>query len=573
MSEVEKLQKNLYYKAIYMMLSISIIIATTIFLPLYLELKNDKNVEFNFTNQLKTTNIEIYFEELKSTALQITSRTKARELLIEFNNKIISLEKAKSEIDYILTDALNLSPKILGIMRFNINDILVSNVGISSPNIIKSKKVFITLENVNELITVIVNMPIIGRDGAMVGYDVVFFDGSELIHMINSYNSDNLKTYIGYFQDTIFKSVINSYMIDLKKSEILIDNRNIKEFSNSIIELNQIQDTNLTILTLVSKESLYSIINNQIVRLLILVILILIFGTIAIYLLSKPILNRLKNEIKKENEYKLELENRVKNEVSKRLEQERILIQQSKILSMAEMMSALAHQWRQPLNIIGLEVQNISVKFQDGELIESDIIQMEDIVMQEVKFLSQTITNFSNFFKPSRDKEMFNLIESIFNIIILTFDEFNKSSIKYEVIINSVEIELFRDNKDFIDKNKIMILGYKREFEHIILNIVLNSKDAILNSVELHKIVEGKITIEIETLEKSILINISDNGGGIEAKAFDKLFEPYFTTKFPSQGVGNSLYMAKILIEKNMNGKLSAFNNNFGATFKLEIPI
>ncbi len=557
MQEMTKLQKNLFYRAIYMMLLINITIATIIFLPLYLELKKDKNIEFNFTNQLKKANLEEYFKELKAITLQITSRTKAREILIDFNNKKIDLEKTKSELEYILTDALNLSKNILGILRFSVDGILVANIGMKLPNIIKNEKFFITVQKIDNHLVIIINEPIIDRDKNIVGYDIVIFNSNELIKTMNNYNSKNLKSYIGYFKDDNFTSALDkNFTIHLK------------ELNNSITEINQIKDTNLSLLIITSKSNFYAILNNQIIRLIIVVVLILIIGLVGIYLLSKPIFNKLKKEMQKQEKYKLHLEKRVKDEVEKRIRQEQLLIQQSKILSMAEMMNAIAHQWRQPLNIIGLAVQESCLKFQDEELSQKDIDKMEDTVMKEVDFLSETINNFSNFFKPSKNIEKFNLIKAILNIINLTSDEFNDRLINYKLIINEKLFDLKTDELT----DEILVSGYPKEFEHIMLNIVLNSKDAIENELNKKNINNGEIIININYTFQKVNISITDNGGGIGQEILNKIFEPYFTTKFPSQGVGVGLYMAKMLIEKNMKGHISVSNEKNGAKFILEIP-
>ena len=121
------------------------------------------------------------------------------------------------------------------------------------------------------------------------------------------------------------------------------------------------------------------------------------------------------------------------------------------------------------------------------------------------------------------------------------------------------------------------ILGYENELKQVILNLINNSKDAIVEQnekLEKNNKFQGEINIKIlENSKESVKVNISDNGGGIPAKAIDKIFEPYFTTKGKNHGTGIGLYMSKTIIEKNMDGKLSVSNHNSGAVFEILLPV
>ncbi len=258
-------------------------------------------------------------------------------------------------------------------------------------------------------------------------------------------------------------------------------------------------------------------------------------------------------------EYKESLENRVKNEIEKRRKQEQLLIQQSKMSSLAEIMSSIAHQWRQPLNVIGLAIQGLNIKIDlEEKITEEDVDDLNESVMKQIKYMSNTIDDFRNFFRPSKGKKEFDIKKAILNVEHL---------IKAQLENNSINIYF-----EFNEKNSFLVLGYANEFEHIILNIISNAKDAIESQIKKDKIVDnGLIQIKLNYLESKAVIEIIDNGGGIKDEIIDKIFDPYFTTKFEAMGTGIGLYMAKIMIEKNMRGKIYAQNFESGSKFIIEI--
>ncbi len=267
-------------------------------------------------------------------------------------------------------------------------------------------------------------------------------------------------------------------------------------------------------------------------------------------------------DITEVGEYRNSLEIKVKEEIEKRRAGEQLLIQQSKMVSMGEMMSAVAHQWRQPLNVLGLVIQSFILKYEDGVIKDKDIEDLENTTLKELEFMSKTIDSFKNFFKPTEEKEFFDIKKAILNVINL---------LSAQLKDDFIEIEL-------IDKNPNKLIdylayGHPNEFEHALLHILHNSKEAILNrrkKKEL-KYKSGKISIKLTNLDKKLIIEVVDNGIGIKKDIIDKIFEPYFSTKFSSQGTGIGLYMVKMLIEKDMKGLICVENIKGGAKFTIEI--
>ena len=246
------------------------------------------------------------------------------------------------------------------------------------------------------------------------------------------------------------------------------------------------------------------------------------------------------------------LELQINEEIFKRTEQEKLLIQQSKLASMGEMIGNIAHQWRQPLGELSALLMNLQVKhdFKDlnGEVLISSIQQCNKINA----YMSNTISDFQNFFKPSKQKEVFEISEACERAIAIIH-----ASITYH------SIEFYFDISE-----KMEVLGYPNEFAQALLNILSNAKD-VLRDREVSK---PFIRMRLKKGYKYMLIMIEDNGGGIGAEHIDRIFEPYFTTKYAMQGTGIGLYMTKMIIENNMNGIVSVKNTDEGALFTIKLP-
>ena len=214
--------------------------------------------------------------------------------------------------------------------------------------------------------------------------------------------------------------------------------------------------------------------------------------------------------------------------------QKGLMVHQSKLASMGEMLGNIAHQWRQPLTRLGYILMNIEAKDKD----ELHTKKLEEASAQ-IEFMSQTIDDFRNFYKPNKNKESFCLADETKKVITL---------------INLEKIEL-----QFKVTNEANIINYKNEYKQVILNLISNAKDVLLQ----REIKHPKIFIEID--EKSV--KISDNAGGIKLQNIQQIFEPYFSTK--KQGLGIGLYMSKLIIEKNMGGKMEVENGEEGAVFRV----
>lgn len=234
-------------------------------------------------------------------------------------------------------------------------------------------------------------------------------------------------------------------------------------------------------------------------------------------------------------------------------EQQAILTQQSRLAALGEMIGNIAHQWRQPINSLGLIVQDLKEAYRFGELNQSYVETISSKAMEQIHYMSNTIDDFRNFFNPDKDKKIFSLNKSIEN---------TKNILKQGIRNNSIECEIS------IPKD-IFIYGYKNEFSQVIFNLLSNARDAVMSS----KPKTPKIKIQVKNKKNSAEISVSDNGGGIPPDILPSIFDPYFTTKSEGKGTGIGLYMAKKIIENHMDGSLLVHNTKDGVCFTIVLPI
>lgn len=244
------------------------------------------------------------------------------------------------------------------------------------------------------------------------------------------------------------------------------------------------------------------------------------------------------------------LESRVEERTAELREKDRLLLQQNRLAAMGEMINNIAHQWRQPLNALGLNIQRLLLFYNMGNF-DKDFLQTStEDAMKMILHMSQTIDDFRNFFKSDKDKIDFSVNQAVQQTVKLVEDSFKNNHIQ---IINQASDEIFAN-------------GYPNEFSQAILNIMQNARDALVEQ----KVSEGLVTVKVSVENSRAIVKISDNAGGIPKEIIDKIFDPYFSTK-GVHGTGIGLYMSKNIIENNMGGKIAVRNIPGGAEFRIEI--
>jgi signal transduction histidine kinase len=251
-------------------------------------------------------------------------------------------------------------------------------------------------------------------------------------------------------------------------------------------------------------------------------------------------------------ELNISLSKRVEDAVSDLRKKDQILISQGRQAAMGEMIGNIAHQWRQPLNTLGLIVQELGMTYGRDESYQEHLEASVKKAMVLIQHMSKTINDFSNYFKPDKEKTLFSVNKAVTRALTLV----ESSLANY-----NIEIEVIAEKEHFID-------GYANEYSQVLLNILLNCRDAF----EENKIRRDRvITVTISEENGHSVVTVGDNAGGVPEGAIDKIFDPYFTTKGPDKGTGIGLYMAKTIIEKNMGGALTARNTADGAEFRIEV--
>ncbi|WP_456323493.1 FIST N-terminal domain-containing protein [Hydrogenimonas sp.] len=249
------------------------------------------------------------------------------------------------------------------------------------------------------------------------------------------------------------------------------------------------------------------------------------------------------------------LERRIALEVKKNREKDKMLFHQSKFAAMGEMINNIAHQWRQPLNIIALVMQDLSLKSKIGNLTPDAVEFAENKIQNTLKYLSDTIDDFRNFASKGEDYthpgafEVCNTVRDALRLVSIVLED------------ERIKLKLSLPEKD------AFVSGSPNDLKQILLNLIYNAIDVLKE----RKVKNPEIGVQVRYNNK-INIIVRDNAGGIDSAVLEKIFEPYFTTKHQSRGTGLGLYMSKMIAEKRLNGKISAHNTSHGAAFWIELP-
>jgi len=288
-----------------------------------------------------------------------------------------------------------------------------------------------------------------------------------------------------------------------------------------------------------------------------------IFATFIVLIWNRTLSRQIALRIKAERQLKVlndELVIRVEEELAKRLKAEETnqkereaLIQSEKMAQLGNMLGAIIHQWKQPLNAIAMETQGMRDSYEFEELDKAEIDRVVKSIMSQITFMSATADDFRDFYKPSKDKKVFSILEQIEVVVKLLGKQLDMSNISMAI-----------DGDNLLNAN-----GYTSEFKQVILNIINNSRDAF----EEKNNENAFIHILLKKDGDRAILKIVDNAGGIPGELLpDKLFEPFTSTK-GKKGTGIGLSLSKTIIEEHMQGKIKAENTEDGTCFLIELPI
>lgn len=285
----------------------------------------------------------------------------------------------------------------------------------------------------------------------------------------------------------------------------------------------------------------------------IVVIIFMVLFTFLMISIIKDVIKKYKKQVlNRENELKAlndTLFIKVECGIQEAKQKDRKILEQAKLARIGSMISMIAHQWRQPLSQLSGILMELETATRFKKVDEKYILNAIEKSDKMIEFMSNTIDDFRNFYKPDKKKEDFlvsTACEKAINIIDATLE--------------NLGINLILNIKD--DKK---IFGYPTEFSQVILNIISNAKDILIEK----EIKNPKIQIDINAKGVLSIITIKDNAGGIKQENLELIFDPYYSTKDSSKGTGLGLYISKLIIERNMGGELSVYNDEEGAVFKI----
>jgi signal transduction histidine kinase len=234
-------------------------------------------------------------------------------------------------------------------------------------------------------------------------------------------------------------------------------------------------------------------------------------------------------------------------DISDMKDKEKMLLHQSKMAQMGEMLSMIAHQWRQPLSAISATSGSINLKARFNDIDKDSIVQLTDNITKYSKHLSATINDFRDFFKENKEQKKISFSALVNSTLAIIETSIKNKNI--DIVVNKIEDST--------------VYTYENELKQVILNLLKNAEDVLLDKKVANPI------IEIDINKDSI--SIKDNGGGISKDIINKVFEPYFSTKTKKDGTGLGLYMSKTIIEEHCGGKLMVSNVQDGAKFTIKL--
>lgn len=290
-------------------------------------------------------------------------------------------------------------------------------------------------------------------------------------------------------------------------------------------------------------------------------------GNVLMFVIVEDISDRVRYQAELES-VNMNLQQIVGDEIEKRRRNEELLMEKMRLAEIGEMIGSIAHQWRQPLNTLGLLIQDVQEAQEFGELTSEYLGDLVKKGMYQIDYMSKTIDDFRDFFKPSKKPEPFDVKKCVSQVLSIVMTQLKNKSIDCSVVCNCGLREIIDNNTDTLTvckEHDMTVLGYPNELKQVLMNIISNARDALADKDK------KRITIGILSDKEQVAVSIEDTGGGIPETLINRIFDPYFTTKGDKGGTGIGLYMSKAIIEANMKGSLTVENTELGCRFTITI--
>jgi len=287
------------------------------------------------------------------------------------------------------------------------------------------------------------------------------------------------------------------------------------------------------------------VVDNELLKGILLFVLVVLVLLAARYYYIRKLNSRLEEQHRR-------MTQQMEETLEKNRRHQLMILQQNRFSQKGEMLNMIAHQWRQPLNTLSLMVQTFVMKCHNGK---ADRAATEAFALSAKRLIgqmSETIDDFRNFFRIDKKKVWFQVSEVVFKAVSIVKPMLEKEGILLDVYCT----------------DEISVKGFPNELGQAIVNIVINAKDVLMRKKSGIK----HIQIDCKEDHSEVTVTISDSGGGIDEEILPHIFDPYFTTKQESHGMGVGLYMSRIIVEEHMNGKLEVSNRDGGAVFVIRLP-
>ena len=568
---MESLKQKILIRTVAVALVVGLVVLAVVVPPLYRQLKDQSAQTLSHLLKTRTLLANQALFQMQEVARQITSRSKIRDRLEAYNASEITLVQLQAYTRPLLQDALDKSRSALGIRRFDAEGKGVVEVGKTLPDLAPQKNDRLVTEGpfgTGENRFIAVTAPIHDRQNRVIGWDQVLFSLDTLRAVTGDY------TELFKSGEAVLAKIENGRFVPLFELRsplraplppaTLFSAYKTLTHQGWALSAAPLNNAEWWVIVRVPESELAALINQNVRAIVILaLVLVLLAIPITVWLIA-PLLKRLSKEFKDRleaeaalRELNSNLERAIEEEIARRRRHEHILVHQARLAQMGEMIGAIAHQWRQPLNALALAIQDLGDAKQYGELNDNYLADMTAKSMRLIQQMSGTIDDFRSFFRSDRQKSPFDparLIDDALSLLQSQLDHHN------------IQTEWAPPKTSYIYE------GFPNEFKQVILNLITNARDAIDAHCAKNDRKTGLIKIDLQMSEARLEVSIEDNGGGIPADISDRIFDPYFTTKDEGKGVGLGLYMSKLIIEEHMGGTLDYENTDRGVRFRLTLP-
>ncbi len=605
MDPIHRLKARIYKRLIIGVILTSATISISISYPLFNNL-NKKNVnEYIAMVSSYKTSTDQFLIHIKDVGEQVSSRTRIREMLQRYNKRQIDFQTLKKNSLPLLEDAINSSDILEAVIRFDVkgNPLFLAGHLSDGDDFIKKikskrypkKTIFLDPMEIGKILYIPIVSPILNRNSEVVGWDMVFFNTVSFRKILE--DEKNLlgatgEIIPGYSDGIMFRSFsfYEPYSLSLKGGEkvstygAIVEQLPVLEENGSLyyVVYSSLYPSGWGMVVKKSKSEIHSEMRHLMLILVFVIALATIAGVSIVSYFIHPLLNHLHEEIElrreaenllKEKSKELEivnlnLEKKIEDELMKGRDQEALLAHRSRLATLGDMVGAIAHQWKQPLNTLAISVQDVREAYDSGEVDHDYVNHFVEQALRLIFFMSSSVNDMRRFFRQTSEMTRINIFNTIRDVLGILSGQLQNHYIQVDVLCNEEKNE---------ECHGIFIYGQVGEFQYVLMSLITNAREAIDDKRlkgHMNRTDPGKIVINIipDFESKRVTITVEDNGTGIQTDDKDKVFDAYFSTRDEHQGTGMGLYIARVILDK-MEGRITCEDCVSGAFFRITLPM